>query len=54
MFQGTSVNEIASYGIPLSKIVVGKYLETSDASNGYMTAAQLKTAFSQAQTDLSW
>lgn len=30
---GQSVSEIATYGIPLNKIVIGKYLE-SDASSG--------------------
>jgi len=40
-FPGTSVGEIASYGIPASKIVVGKYMLTWDASNGFLTTSQM-------------
>jgi len=53
-FPLTAVQEIASGGIPLSKIVVGKYILTSDASNGYIAPATLHTYFQTAQTNLGW
>jgi chitinase len=54
VFPSTSVGEIAKAGIPLNKIVVGKYLTTADASNGYVAPATLHTFFQQAKTNLGW
>jgi hypothetical protein len=48
-FPGTSVKEIAAYGIPLEKIVVGKPVRQQDASNGQMTATQINSIFKQAR-----
>lgn len=72
-FPGTSVSEIAAYGVPLNKIVctlsflrcihelfiyfiqvVGKYLLTSDASNGFVSASALAGYFLQAYQSLGW
>jgi len=54
VFPSTSVGEIAKAGIPLSKIVVGKYIATSDASNGYIAPGTLHTYFTQAKSNLNW
>jgi len=51
---GGSVKEIASYGIPLSKIVVGKPVNSNDAGGGYVTASSLHSIFTQAKSDLGW
>ena len=53
-YPGTSVFEIASYGIPLSKIVVGKYTNTADAFNGFMTPAVLSQCFGNATQTSGW
>lgn len=53
-FPGTSVTEIFSYGIPLSKIVVGKYNLINDASNGFISASLLGVYFSQAYSSFGW
>jgi len=53
-FPGTAVNQIAQSGIPLEKIVVGKYITTGDASNGYIAPATLHTLFTQAKSNLNW
>ena len=53
-FPGTSANEIASYGIPLSKIIIGKPVTSSDAGSGYIPATTLSTMFSQAQKTLNY
>ena len=45
----------SSYGIPLNKIVVGKYnLAGVDASNGFVSAPTLGSWFVTAQTQLGW
>jgi chitinase len=54
VFPSTSVGEIAKAGIPLSKIVVGKYVTTADASNGWVAPGTLHTFFQQAQSQLGW
>ena len=41
-FAGTSVSEIASYGIPMSSIIVGKPLLISDAGSGYVSPTALR------------
>lgn len=51
-FPGTAVVQIASYGIPLSAIVVGKYLDPlnpSDGTNGYVAPFTLGQFVGQAQ-----
>ncbi|OXC68759.1 hypothetical protein AYX13_02685 [Cryptococcus neoformans] len=46
----TSVFEINAYaGVPLDKIVIGKPLEPSSASNGYMSASDLHQCVSEAK-----
>lgn len=49
-FMGTSVLEISSYGIPQSKLVIGKPMLVSDASNGYNSPQQLNSFFHTAQS----
>ncbi|AYV84706.1 MAG: glycoside hydrolase [Hyperionvirus sp.] len=52
---GTSLTEIASYGIPLEKLIVGKPLSPSNtANNGYITPNNLRNYFIQAQNNLGW
>jgi len=51
---GGAVKEIASYGVPLSKIVVGKPVNSNDAGGGYVAPATLHNFFAQAQKDLGW
>jgi len=53
-FPSTSVSEIAKAGIPLEKIVVGKYIAQGDASNGWIPPATLHTYFGQAASNLGW
>jgi hypothetical protein len=51
-FPGTAVTQLASYGIPLSTIVVGKYLDPdnpSDGVNGYVDPLTLGQFLGQAQ-----
>jgi len=48
VFPGTSVKEIAAYGIPMEKIVLGKPVRQSDASNGQMSTSQLNAVIKQA------
>jgi hypothetical protein len=44
-----------SYGIPLNKIVVGKYnLAGVDASNGFVSAPTLGSWFATARKQLGW
>ena len=53
---GTSVNEIAAKGIPLSKIAVGKLITQADAANtGFVPAATLSLIIQTArQTSGVW
>jgi V8-like Glu-specific endopeptidase/chitinase len=53
-FAGTSVKQIADMGIPLSKIVVGKPVTSSDAGSGYVDADSLAAWVSQAGSDIGW
>lgn len=53
VFPGTSVQEIVSYGIPMNKIVVGKYNPQSSASNGWVAPATLSGYFTQAKA-MGW
>jgi len=53
-FPGTSAYEISSYGVPLSKIVVGKPVTTADAGNGYVAPSDLYTMVKKASTDIGW
>ena len=41
---GSSINEMIAAGIPSSKIILGKPATTADASNGWMSAADLNQA----------
>lgn len=54
VFPGTSVQEIQSYGIPYSKLVVGKYLLNSDAGNGMVSPSDLNKYFIQAKNEMGW
>jgi len=52
---GTSVKEIAAKGIPMNKIVVGKPVTPSDASNtGWMDMTALGDAATRAYKELNW
>jgi chitinase len=53
-FPGTSVSEIFSYGIPLYKIVVGKFNLPSDASTGFVSAPTLGQWFTTANQELGY
>ncbi|KAI1792629.1 glycoside hydrolase [Ganoderma leucocontextum] len=48
-FPGSSLFEIPKHGIPLNKLVIGKPATAADASNGYMSPAQLGTCVKQAK-----
>jgi len=53
-FPGTSVREIAEYGVPVEKLVVGKPVTTSDASNGWVSGPNLGSFVRQARDDFGW
>ena len=53
-FPQTSVAQISNAGINLNKLVVGKPLLTSDASNGYVDPTVLGQWFVEAQSNLGW
>lgn len=53
-FAGTAVAEIASYGIPLRAIVVGKLLLRGDGGSNWAPADAMRAWVERAQTDLSW
>jgi chitinase len=54
-FSGTAVKEIAARGIPLKKLVVGKPILPSDASNtGYVPQEKLGKWAEQAYDELGW
>jgi chitinase len=47
--------ELYARGIPLNKIVIGKPVLTSDASNtGWVAASDLNAMFKQGQTQYGW
>lgn len=46
-FPGTAFNEIVSYGIPSDKIIIGKPMISSDASNGFVSPSALNTMVKQ-------
>ncbi|KAI9060304.1 glycoside hydrolase family 18 protein [Trametes sanguinea] len=48
-FFGSSLNEIASAGIPLNKLVIGKYASNGDGANGYMDPETLAQCVAQAK-----
>jgi len=52
-FPGTSVKEIAKYGIDLNKIVIGKYV-CNQAANGFVEPSNLCQYRVQAGKDLGW
>lgn len=54
VFPGTSVSEIASYGVPLSKLVVGKPTLVFDANNGWVNPATLGQYMQQAGAELGF
>jgi len=55
VFPGTSISEINQWGVPMSKIILGKPLLAGDASNGFNTGAALKTMISHAQSNgINW
>jgi chitinase len=41
---GTSINEIIAFGVPASKVVLGKPATVGDGNNGYMTGANIDAA----------
>ena len=54
-FANTSVKEINARGIPLEMIVVGKPVNSFDASNtGWMNKTNLASAISKAVQETSW
>lgn len=53
-FPGTSLAEIASYGVPINLLIVGKPLLAGDASNGQVPATSLRDWLSRARTELGY
>lgn len=54
-FSGTAVKEIISRGVPPKKIIVGKPVTPSDASNtGWMDSSVLGAALSKGYDDYKW
>lgn len=54
-FSGTAVKEIISRGVPPKKIVIGKPVNPSDASNtGWMESGVLGDALQKGYNDLKW
>jgi hypothetical protein len=53
-FPGTSIKEIASYGIPLDKIVLGKPMRQQDAGTGQMSASAIAGVVQQAKQSIGW
>jgi len=51
---GQSVAEIKALGIPLSKIVVGKPVLSSDAGSQYITASALRTCITTTGASIGW
>lgn len=53
---GTSVMEISSYGIPLNKLVVGKYTLSGDAGgwNIFVTGSELGSMITEARSKLGY
>jgi chitinase len=49
-FPGTSFSEIVGYGVPASKLVLGKPLQPSDASTGYVSASDLHAFLSNSSS----
>ena len=47
----TALFQIASNGIPLSKLVIGKPATASDGSNGYMSTSMLASCLEQAKNN---
>jgi len=50
----TAVMEIAAEGVPLNKVVVGKYLDKSDGYSGYVDCKTLGEWFRKAQAEIGW
>eukprot|EP00696_Hemimastix_kukwesjijk_P010820 gnl/Hemi2/23622_TR7927_c0_g1_i1.p1 gnl/Hemi2/23622_TR7927_c0_g1~~gnl/Hemi2/23622_TR7927_c0_g1_i1.p1 ORF type:complete len:437 (+),score=0.11 gnl/Hemi2/23622_TR7927_c0_g1_i1:33-1313(+) len=50
-FPSTSIQELATAGIPINKLVLGKILLPSDGSYGYITANELQAIIAQAPAD---
>lgn len=54
-FNGTAVSEVAARGVPLQKIVVGKPILTTDATNtGWVSQTDLGSFAAQAYRDYGW
>ena len=51
---GSSLNEIANAGVPLNKLVIGKYAADADGASGFMDPAALGACVAQAQEELGW
>ena len=51
---GGAVSEIMSQGVPGSKIVVGKPVNSGDAGSGWISASTINSIFTQARNNLNW
>jgi len=51
---GTSISEIHALGIPLSKLVVGKPVDSGDATWGYVSDSELHSYVTEASSNLGW
>ena len=53
-FIGTAVTQIASYGVPLSSILLGKVVISSDANSGFVPAVDVAKQMLRANAELGW
>jgi hypothetical protein len=53
-YNGTSLGEIISYGVPSSKAVVGKITLPTDSNSGYVAPSDLHAWFVTAASALNW
>jgi len=54
VFPSTALGQINQAGVPLTKLVVGKYVTPADASNGWVSPADLNRFFATARSQLGW
>lgn len=53
-FPSTSVGEIVAAGVPLHKLLLGKPVTSSDASNGYLDPTAINAIVRQAASEMGW
>ena len=53
-YRGTALAQVASYGVPLSALVVGKVAAPGDAADGFVAPDTLAAWAHRARNDLGW